>query len=167
MKTVGQVMRKNLICVSPDRAVWETIRMMREKNIGAVLVTEGTALRGIFTERDLITKVFTDAATLMQVPQQPISAFMTSRLITVTPEDTCDGLAERMKKFNIRHLPVVVDNAVVGIVSLRDVLWDYYEALMEELVSQVSEKVQMEQRLTYAMETILDLQRQIAQRPGA
>lgn len=114
---VGDIMRQP-ITISPRATVTEAARLMREKNIGWLIVTSGASPIGIVTERDLLFKVtaaglFTDSTYVVQV--------MTSKLVVGTPRMTLDEAVDVMAKHGIRRLPVVDHDKLAGVVTSRDV----------------------------------------------
>lgn len=103
--------------VNPDVSVTECVRQMNEQRIGAMLVIEDGQLLGIFTERDAITKVL---GTGLEPSFTKVSAVMSHRPICVTPSTTLDEAMAIVSNQRIRHLPVVQDNLVLGMVSAGD-----------------------------------------------
>jgi len=116
MTSVREVMSTDLIAVSPTTTVAEAATIMGTRQVGSAMVMEGTALVGIFTERDVLRAVGSD----FDAEHHPVSEFMTRDPHTATvDEDTHDALAA-MLAFGFRHLPVVQGADVVGVVSMRD-----------------------------------------------
>ncbi|MEM3086055.1 MAG: CBS domain-containing protein [Halobacteria archaeon] len=114
---VGDIMRQP-ITVSPRATVIEAARLMREKNIGWLIVSTGQQPIGIVTERDLLYKVmaaglFTESTNVMQV--------MTSKLVVGTPKMTVQEAVAVMHKHTIRRLPIVDHDKLVGVVTSRDI----------------------------------------------
>jgi predicted transcriptional regulator len=110
-------MTRAVATATPKTPVAQVARMMRDLNIGDVLVVEEGKLRGIVTDRDLTTQVLTNGAN----PQAPIEPYMTTDVVTGTPDWSVEQIADVMGKHQIRRLPIVQDDTVVGIVSLGDV----------------------------------------------
>jgi CBS domain-containing protein len=105
--------------VSPDTTVIETLHLLAEKNIGAVVVMDGEKLAGIFSERDYARKGIIQGR---KAKSTPISEVMTPKVFTVSPEmsiQECMGLFSEKK---IRHLPVMEDDRVIGVVSIGDIV---------------------------------------------
>jgi len=99
--------------------VSKALEVMANANIGAVLVTEGGKITGIFTERDYIRKgelLGRSAKTTL------VKELMTEKMITVTTDTSMDQCMALMKDYNIRHLPVVENDKLIGLVSMRDVV---------------------------------------------
>ncbi len=120
MATVLQILKTkgNAVCsVSPDSMVIDALKLMAEKNIGAVIVTENNKLVGIFSERDYARKVvLKDKAS----DSTRISEIMTSNVYTVKTSSSIDDCMKIMTDKNFRHLPVVDDGKLMGVISLGD-----------------------------------------------
>lgn len=110
---------KNFSVASTD-TVLQAIKIMAEARIGAVLVTEGGKVVGIFTERDYLRKGENEGRTAKDTKVKDV---MVSKMITVTNETTVDQCMALMKQYNVRHLPVVESDHLLGVVSIRDVLF--------------------------------------------
>jgi CBS domain-containing protein len=123
MHTVGQILRKKgheVWSISPNSTVYEALKVMADKNIGALLVLEGDELVGIFSERDYARKVVLQGKTSRQTQIQEV---MTSRVNCVHPEQTTDECMALMTAKHIRHLPVLdEDDRLVGVISIGDVV---------------------------------------------
>lgn len=98
--------------------VAEAVKAMNLHKIGAVLVMEGDWLAGIFTERDVLTRV---VAADLDPKSTPLSTVMTVKVLTVTPETTVQQAMEIFTEKSCRHLPVVRAERVVGLISIGDV----------------------------------------------
>ena len=114
--------------------VYEALKVMGEKNIGAVLVIEDAVLKGILSERDYARKIAlkdkSSKATL-------VAEIMEKEIITVNPSDDIDYCMEVMSNNRIRHLPVVEDNVVLGIISIGDVVKAIIE-IQKETINQMN-----------------------------
>jgi signal transduction histidine kinase len=109
-----------LIAVGPACPVREAVLILATRNIGTVLVTHPDgSLAGILSERDVIRSLCNCAGNLLDLP---VSDLMTSSVITCTPSDTIDDALSLMGRHRIRHLPVVSDKKILGLLSIRDVL---------------------------------------------
>ncbi len=119
---VSEVMNRNIITMRPDGTVYEAAKLMKENNIGSVVIMEGGELKGIVTERDLITRYI--AAEDGRRPEDvKVSEIMTKDPITIRDNTDIDEAARIMIEKNIRRLIVVnYDGRVVGIISSRDIL---------------------------------------------
>lgn len=116
--------------VAADATVFDALKVMAEANVGAVMVTEGDKVIGIFTERDYARKGELQGRCAKDTPIRDV---MVEKMVTVTPQTTVDQCMALMKQFHIRHLPVVENNQMVGILSLRDVM----EAAIESRESEI------------------------------
>ena len=108
-----------IFTITPDTTVYHALELMVEKNVSALLVMEGDKLAGIFTERDYARKVVLKGKSSRDTP---IGDTMTSNLITVTQASSIDECMELMTGKYIRHLPVVDDGKLSGIISIGDVV---------------------------------------------
>ena len=115
LKTKGS----NVFSVLPDSSVYDALKIMGEKNIGALMVIENEELKGIFSERDYARKVVLVNRTSRDTK---ISEIMTPNVITISPSDTIDHCMEQMSQKRIRHLPVALDGKIIGIISISDVV---------------------------------------------
>ena len=105
--------------VDADASVFEAVQLMVEKNVGSLLVTEGGDITGIVTERDYLRRVALEGRTDRETPVREI---MSSPLIVASPETTVDECMALMTDRRIRHVPVVEEGSVVGVVSIGDVV---------------------------------------------
>ncbi|WP_330231268.1 CBS domain-containing protein [Nocardia sp. NBC_00508] len=106
--------------VAPDTTVRTLLAALAERNIGAVVVSpDGTAIAGIVSERDVVRSLHARGADLLDTP---VSEIMTADVRTCAPDDRVDGLRRIMTEHRIRHLPVVHEGRLVGIVSIGDVV---------------------------------------------
>ena len=108
-----------IISVGTTISVLEALQLMLEANISALLVIENGKLEGIFTERDYARKIILQGRSSKETR---ISEAMTSNLITVSPTDTIDFCMQVMTNQHIRHLPVMENNLVVGMISIGDLV---------------------------------------------
>ena len=105
--------------VAPDATVFDAIRLMAEKNIGALPVLADGRLVGIFTERDYTRKVALMGKTSKETHVREVIA---REILTVTPDDSVEDCMRLMTEHRVRHLPVVEGVNVVGIVSIGDLV---------------------------------------------
>lgn len=122
MILVHQILKqkeRRLITISPNAMVYEALEIMNSYNISAILITDNNKALGIFTERDYARKVVLKGKSSKEVP---ISDVMTANPITITPVDSLDHCMQLMTDKHIRHLPVVENNELTGMVSIGDVV---------------------------------------------
>jgi CBS domain-containing protein len=105
--------------VSPDTTVFAALRLMAEKDVGAVVVLSKGTMVGIFTERDYARKVVLEGKASKDLP---VADIMSTDVVTIDPSWTTDRCMALMDERRIRHLPVVADGKVVGVVSIRSVV---------------------------------------------
>jgi CBS domain-containing protein len=105
--------------VKPDDTVFSTLQLMAEKEIGAVLVCEGGRLLGIFSERDYARQVILKGKASRDTPVRDV---MTSRVTYVRLEQTVEDCMALMTDKRIRHLPVIEEGKVIGILSIGDIV---------------------------------------------
>jgi len=117
MATVGEVMTRSILVVDPSATVAEAATIMGERPAGSVLVMDGERLLGIFTERDIVKVLgqhHSDAAVHL------VSEWMTSEPMTIRADTPTAEALRTMVERGFRHLPVIEGDAVVGVVSMRD-----------------------------------------------
>ena len=105
--------------VKPDDTVFDSLQLMAEKEIGALLVMEGDRLVGIVTERDYARKVILEGKS---AKTSSVAEVMTTRVLCVTPERTIDECMALMTDKRARHLPVLDHKRVIGIISIGDLV---------------------------------------------
>ena len=122
MTTINQLLKaKGHGCVSvgPGDNVYAAVKKMADKNVGSVLVMDGGMLVGILTERDYARNVVLKGRTS---PQTLVSDIMSTQVRCVAPDDTVEDCMALMTEKRVRHLPVVDDEAVVGVISIGDLV---------------------------------------------
>lgn len=120
--TVSDILKSkgsNVFSITSDLSVYDALKIMGEKNVGALLVIENEQLLGIISERDYARKIILKGKTSHETLVREI---MTQKVISVTPEDNIETCMEFMSEKHIRHLPVVKDKKVTGIISITDVV---------------------------------------------
>jgi CBS domain-containing protein len=117
MATVAGIMSSAVLSVAPETTLAAAAQKMSGGRVGAVLVLEGTTLRGILTERDVLRAVGDG-----RVEGSTVADFMTRDPETIDPSESTDTAATLMIHGGFRHLPVVEGQSVVGIVSIRDLM---------------------------------------------
>ena len=105
--------------IAPDASVYEAIEMMAARKVGALVVVDGQKVVGIVSERDYARKVILRGKSSRDTP---VRAIMTAKVQYVRPEQTIDDCMALMTARHIRHLPVMVDERLVGIVSIGDIV---------------------------------------------
>lgn len=105
--------------ISPHATVYEAIQLMADKNVGALVVTEGDKLVGIISERDYTRKVILKGRSSRDTPVRDI---LSREVIYVTPEHSVDECLRLMTHHRVRHLPVLEGGRLVGIVSIGDLV---------------------------------------------
>jgi CBS domain-containing protein len=109
----------NVYSITSNLSVYDALKIMGEKNVGALLVIENEQLLGIISERDYARKIILKGKTSHETLVREI---MTEKVISVEPEDNIETCMEFMSEKHIRHLPVVKDGKVTGIISITDVV---------------------------------------------
>ena len=125
-----------IYAVAPGDSVIDAIRLMAEKSVGAVLVMDGASLAGIVSERDYARKVVLHGRSSADTSVRDI---MTPGVITVGPNHTVEHCMQLMTDHRIRHLPVLEDGEVIGVISIGDLV----KAVIED------QKVQLDQLQRY------------------
>ena len=108
------------VTIRSDATVAQAVEILAEKNIGALVVSDdGTTVAGILSERDVIRGLSKSGPGMLE---NPVAAIMVRDVQTVTPADTVHGMLARMTEGRFRHLPVMENGRMVGIVSIGDVV---------------------------------------------
>ncbi len=122
MKTVKEVLHSkghNIWSVSPDTSVYNALSLMAEKNVGALLVLEGGNLVGVFSERDYARKLILKGKSSKDTP---VRETMTEKVVYVRPEQSLRDCMAIMTEKRIRHLPVLEEGRLIGVISIGDVV---------------------------------------------
>jgi len=109
----------NVWTIAPDALVYDALQTMAEKEVGALIVTEGRRVVGIFSERDYARRVILAGRSSRT---SPVREMMTTRVLFVSPDDTVDDCMGLMTKKHVRHLPVMEGDRLVGVISIGDVV---------------------------------------------
>lgn len=120
MKQIGEIIEgHSLYHVAPSANVRDAARTMSDRNIGAIAVLDSGKLVGIFSERDVLTRV---VAAGLDPEATNVDAVMTKDLVVADPGDDINDALQKMHAVNCRHLPVVDRGNLVGMISIRDLL---------------------------------------------
>lgn len=114
-----EVKGRDIWSISPGASVFDALRMMSDKDVGALLVMRGEEMVGILSERDYARKVVLLGKTSRDTRVEEI---MSSKVYTVHPDQTVEEAMEVMNSHHIRHLPVVESDRVLGVISIGDVV---------------------------------------------
>lgn len=125
MATVSQILKskpdQTVHAVAPTATVFDALKLMAEKNIGAVVVVDGTRIAGLLTERDYARKVVLLQKSSKEIPVREI---MTAPVMCVSPERTSEECMAVMTENRFRHLPVLEGGKLIGLVSIGDLVKD-------------------------------------------
>ena len=141
MKTMGHFLADNKrpICsVRPDATVRDALELMAQKNIGALLVIDGMGLAGVFSERDYARKVVLQGKTSNEALVKDV---MTAEVITVESTHTIDHCMKIMTDHHVRHLPIMENQQVKGLISIGDVVKEmmaHQKTIIEQLHSYIA-----------------------------
>ncbi|AEI14011.1 putative signal transduction protein with CBS domains [Flexistipes sinusarabici DSM 4947] len=122
MSTVKDILSKKesqVYTVSPEKTVFEALKIMSDEDIGALIVTEGDNVKGIFSERDYARKVILKGKSSKDLK---VSDIMTTDVLFVTPKNTVEECMALMTEKRIRHLPVLENKKLTGLVSIGDIV---------------------------------------------
>lgn len=122
MITVRQILRDkghDIWSIAPEATVYQALQLMAEKNVGALMVLDGETLVGILSERDYARQVILKGKSSMDTP---VKAIMTANVVVIEPDERVESCMSLMTKKRIRHLPVVQDERVIGMISIGDVV---------------------------------------------
>jgi CBS domain-containing protein len=122
MSTVGEILKAKggtTWSVTPKHTIYDTLKLMAEKNVGAVLVMDGHKIAGIFSERDF-ARHFVKG--ILRTKETSITEIMTKRVLFVSPAQTTEECMSIMTTKHFRHLPVIENDKLVGLISIGDVV---------------------------------------------
>jgi CBS domain-containing protein len=121
---------RDVFTTQPHRTLKEVIELLAGKGVGAVVVSDASlSVLGILSERDVVRVIAKHGASALE---DPVSRYMTSKVITVTRDDTIDHVMETMTTARFRHLPVMEDGRLIGLISIGDVVKRHVNALDSE-----------------------------------
>lgn len=124
--------------ISPDQTVFEALRLMAEKDIGAVVVIKGDKVVGILSERDYARKVILLGKTSKDTR---VSEIMTAPVLNIHPDQTVEEAMEKMTRHRVRYLTVMEDDHLLGIISMGDVVRDIIYR-QRETIKEMSGRIQ-------------------------
>jgi CBS domain-containing protein len=131
MHTLRQVIQRlHVIQAAPTASVFAVAELMAEARIGCIPVLDGERLVGVFSERDLMTRVVVEG---LDPRTTPVRSVMTRDVVTATLDDRVERCLERMHSYGCRHLPVVAEGRVIAMISMRDLMRDELEEQVEEI----------------------------------
>jgi len=133
MKLVQQLLDSKgdeVISIVQDASVFDAIKLMADRGVGSLLVMEGDELKGIVTERDYARKVIIKGRSSESTP---VADIMTTELVTASPTQSVNDCMTLMSERRIRHLPVVVDGRVAGMISIGDLVQAIISDQKEEI----------------------------------
>lgn len=117
-------------CIGPGAAVAEAVRMLRDLRIGALVVSDdGETVGGILSERDVVRGLADEGAAFLE---RTVSEAMTADVTTCEPGDTGRGVLGYMTELRVRHVPVVEDGRLAGMISIGDVVKSRLDEIMQE-----------------------------------
>jgi CBS domain-containing protein len=120
----------DVVTITPTHTVRDLLQTLAEHRVGALVVSAGGgALDGIVSERDVVRKLHSDGDAVLD---QPVSKIMTQAVHTCVPDDSLEDLMASMTEHRIRHVPVLVDGRLSGIVSIGDIVKHRLEELQSE-----------------------------------
>ena len=122
MSTVREILQTKghkVVSVAPRDTVYNTLKLMAEKNVGAVIVLDGDTIAGIFSERDFARHAIKNSRSPQEVL---VKEMMTSKVLFVNPSQTTDDCMSLMTTKHVRHLPVLEDDKLIGLISIGDVV---------------------------------------------
>jgi CBS domain-containing protein len=122
---------RNIISIAPESSVFDAIKLMADKTVGSLIVMEDEVLCGIITERDYARKVIIKGRSSQSTR---VAEIMTTEVLTTTSTQTVNHCMELMSDKRIRHLPVVEDNQVIGMISIGD--------LVEAIITDQQEEIE-------------------------
>lgn len=121
---------REIFSVPPGTSVYDALAEMAHKGVGALLIMQGTGLQGIISERDYARKVILQGRSSRETT---VDEIMTHDLVAVTPQHTVDECMQLMTEYRVRHLPVVDDGRVAGVISMGDLVKYVITAQRDEI----------------------------------
>lgn len=134
MKTLKQLLDskgREIYTISPEASVFDALRLMAEKSVGALIVTDAGKIAGVISERDYARKVILHGKSSQELQVRDI---MTSKVVTVNPRQTVEECMALMTERRIRHLPVTEGERLIGVLSIGD--------LVKEVIAEQQQTIQ-------------------------
>jgi CBS domain-containing protein len=120
MRLIGEIIEgRSLAHAKPSDKVRDVARKMSDRNVGAIAVLDAGKLVGIFSERDVLTRIVAEGR---NPDDTSVESVMTKDLIVASPGDDINEALQKMHASNCRHLPVVQSGSLIGMISIRDLL---------------------------------------------
>ena len=119
VKSILETKGRDIVSLKPDATVADAVKLLSSRKIGAVLVMNGPTLDGIISERDIVRVLGDRGAAALE---EPVRSVMTRKVVSCHPADTVGAIMEKMTTGKFRHLPVLEDGKIVGLISIGDVV---------------------------------------------
>jgi CBS domain-containing protein len=119
VKSILESKGREIVSVKPDATLADAVKLLSTRKIGAVLVMNGPTLDGILSERDIVRVLGDRGAAVLD---EPVRSVMTRKVVSCKPTDSVGALMEKMTTGKFRHLPVIDDGKLVGLISIGDVV---------------------------------------------
>lgn len=133
---VKDIMTRNVAYVKPDATVFDAASLMQQYNVGSVPVCDQNGIVGIVTDRDIVVRNISKGS---DPKSTPVSSIMTTNVTTVSPDTDVGTLGAIMSEKQVRRVPVVDNNNLVGIVALGDLAVDYrFDTEASEALTEIS-----------------------------
>jgi CBS domain-containing protein len=133
VRDILQVKGTEVYTIPPDATVYEALQKMAEKNVGALLVVKDNDVAGVISERDYARKVVLKGKFSKDVP---VSDIMATHIVRVNPNQDIESCMELMSDKHVRHLPVIQNERIIGIISIGDIVKAIIEH-KEEIITQL------------------------------
>jgi len=140
---VKDKMTKSVASVTPDTTVDQVAQLMEKHNIGAIPIVDQDNLVGIVTDRDIVIRNIAEGK---DPKTTPVSSVMTTHVVSVTPDADVNEVADKMAQNQIRRVPVVENNKLVGILSIGDIATDrMFDMEASKALTEISKPARPEQ----------------------
>jgi CBS domain-containing protein len=111
--------RADVVTIGPSETVSDLVAALAEHNVGALIAVDGERVAGIVSERDVVRRIAEQGAAVLDAA---VDTIMTTSVVSCSSEDAVDSIAETMTQRRIRHMPVIDDGKLVGVISIGDVV---------------------------------------------